>query len=234
MFEAIILAGGFGTRLREAVPDLPKPMAPVAEKPFLAWQLDYLIRCGVTRFILSVGYKAQTIRDYFGTNYKNIPITYVEETEPLGTGGAIKLALRQALQERVFVFNGDTLCETNLQQLRTCTTGKPDAVGILVKQVDDTARFGAIKIDANALVINFGEKSLQGPGFINAGIYDLPRDLFKRFDLKAPFSFETAVLEKLVGDMLFSSPAGKFFIDIGIKDDYLIAQTAIPNFIKAL
>lgn len=234
MYEAIILAGGFGTRLREAVPDLPKPMAPIANKPFLAWQLEYLIQSGVSRFILSVGYKAGVIRDYFGSEYAGAAITYVEEAEPLGTGGALQLALQQATQARVFVFNGDTLCETRLPQLRDCTLAHPGAVGILVKQVGDAARYGSIKFDAHNLVTHFGEKAQQGPGFINAGIYDLPRDLFNGRELTPPFSFETAVLQHLVGKNLFAAPAGEFFIDIGIKDDFLKAQMAIPAFIGAL
>ncbi len=231
MYEAIILAGGFGTRLREAVPDLPKPMAPIADKPFLAWQLDYLIQCGVSRFIFSVGYKAEAIRNYFGSEYAGASIIYVEEAEPLGTGGALQLALSEAQQERVFVFNGDTLCEANLQQLRAQTSEQADAVGILVKQVDDVARYGAITCDAHNLVIRFGEKAQQGAGFINAGIYDLPRNLFNGCELSPPFSFETAVLQNLVGKNLFAAPAGEFFIDIGIKDDFLKAQSAIPSFI---
>lgn len=231
MYEAIILAGGFGTRLREAVPDLPKPMAPIADKPFLAWQLDYLIQSGVRRFVFSVGYKADVIRNYFGSEYGGASITYVEESEPLGTGGALQLALHQAQQERVFVFNGDTLCEANLQQLRAQVKDKADAVGVFVKQVEDVARYGSIKCDASNLVVSFGEKALQGPGFINAGIYDLPRDLFNGRDLVPPFSFETAVLQNLVGNNLFAVPAGEFFIDIGIKDDFLKAQSVIPAFV---
>lgn len=231
VYEEIILSGGFGTRLREAVPDLPKPMAPIADKPFLAWQLDYLIQCGVSRFIFSVGYKADVIRHYFGSEYRGVSITYVEEPEPLGTGGALQLALREAQQERVFVFNGDTLCEANLQQLRACTASRPDAVGILIKQVDDAARYGSITCDAHNLVISFGEKAQQGPGFINAGIYDLPRALFNDYTLTPPFSFETAVLQNRVGNNLFAVPAGEFIIDIGIKDDFLNAQYLIPAFL---
>nr|WP_324257479.1 sugar phosphate nucleotidyltransferase [Cellvibrio fontiphilus] len=231
MYEAIILAGGFGTRLRETVPDLPKPMAPIAGKPFLAWQLDYLIACGVSRFILSVGYKANTIRDYFGDTYGDATIVYVEEVEPLGTGGALQLALDQASQSRVFAFNGDTLCEANLQHLRTLVDHRPDAVGILVKHIDNTARYGAIEFDASGFVTAFGEKSKQGAGFINAGIYDVPRDLFNNLRLSPPFSFEAAVLNQLSGKNLFATLAGEFFIDIGIKDDFLLAQTLVPFFV---
>lgn len=232
MYEAIILAGGFGTRLRESVPDLPKPMAPIADKPFLAWQLDYLMQLGVSRFILSVGYKAQTIRDYFGNEYRGAEIVYVEETEPLGTGGAIQYALTKVTHDRVFVFNGDTLCETDLSQLRALNLNRPRGVGIVVKQVDNAGRYGAITINqADGLVNTFGEKSSSAPGLINAGIYDIPKTLFESTAVKAPFAFEKEVIEKLVLKNLYAYKAGEFFIDIGIKEDFLNAQVLIPTFV---
>ena len=234
VYEAIILAGGFGTRLRESVPDLPKPMAPIADKPFLAWQLDYLMQLGVSRFILSVGYKAQTIRDYFGNEYQGAAIVYVEETEPLGTGGAIQYALTKATHERVFVFNGDTLCETDLSRLRALNINNQKGVGIVVKQVDNAGRYGAITINqADGLVSTFGEKSSSSPGLINAGIYDIPNTLFERITVKAPFAFEKEIIEKLVLKNLYAHEAGEFFIDIGIPDDFMKAQYLIPKFIDS-
>lgn len=233
VYEAIILAGGFGTRLREAVPDLPKPMAPIAGKPFLAWQLDYLIQTGVSRFILSVGYKAQTIRDYFGDKYQGADIVYAEEIEPLGTGGAIQYALTKAMQARVFVLNGDTLCAIDLGALRALTVNHPDAVGIAVKHVDNAGRYGAIAFDEKTrLVTRFGEKSSADPGYINAGIYDVPANLFDAIAIATPFSFEVSIIQHLVGNNLYAQASGDFFIDIGIKDDFLSAQTLIPAFIK--
>jgi len=233
MYEAIILAGGFGTRLREAVPDLPKPMAPVAGKPFLAWQLEYLIKRKVTRFIFSVGYKAQAIRDYFGSAYQGAEIVYAEEAEPLGTGGAIKFALMQANQNRVFVFNGDTLCDVSLDELRKLNAGNINGVGIFVKEVSDAQRYGSIDFDkVKRLVTNFGEKSKSGPGYINAGIYDVPKNLFASLEVKYPFSFEKEVLEKLVAVNLYAAMAGNFFIDIGIKSDFDAAQILIPQWFE--
>jgi D-glycero-alpha-D-manno-heptose 1-phosphate guanylyltransferase len=228
MYEAIILAGGFGTRLREAVPDLPKPMAPVAGKPFLAWQLDYLIQSGITRFILSVGYKAQTIRGYFGDQYRGNAVIYVEELEPLGTGGAIQLSLQQAKQERVFVLNGDSLCHADFTQLRMLNNNS-NGVGIVVKHVDNAGRYGAITFDrSTGLVTSFGEKSSTAPGFINAGIYDIPTNLFDNIKTKTPFAFETAVIQKLVSKTLYACESGDFFVDIGIPDDFNRAQKDIP------
>lgn len=230
MYEAIILAGGFGTRLREAVPDLPKPMAPVAGKPFLAWQLDYLIQNRVERFILSVGYKAQTIRDYFGAKYQGKPIIYVEEPEPLGTGGAIKLALQQAESDRLFVLNGDSLCHFDPTHLRMLNRDNPNGVGIVVKHVEDAGRYGSITFNEQSkLVTNFGEKSSSAPGFINAGIYDIPATLFDNINAQPPFAFETTVIQRLVASNLYASQSGEFFIDIGIPEDFSRAQTEMPR-----
>lgn len=234
MYEAIILAGGFGTRLREAVPDLPKPMAPIADRPFLAWQLDYLMKLGVSRFILSVGYKAQVIRDYFGDEYHGATIVYAEEDEPLGTGGAIQYALTKATCERVFILNGDTLCATDLAPLRALTVNNPDAVGIVVKHVNDAGRYGAIAFDdATKLVIRFGEKLSSAPGYINAGVYDVPAKLFEGLPAVKSFSFESNVIQHLVGKSLYAQVADDFFIDIGIKEDFSSAQTLIPAFIDS-
>jgi D-glycero-alpha-D-manno-heptose 1-phosphate guanylyltransferase len=230
-FEAIILAGGFGTRLREAVPDLPKPMAPIAGRPFLAWQLDYLIAAGIRHVILSVGYKAETISNYFGNSYAGCAISYVREDEPLGTGGAIRLALASATQERVFICNGDTLCSADFAALRARSGANNNAIAVLVKHVENAGRYGAIRFDAAQLITHFGEKSSSDAGFINAGIYDVPRDLFNGLDLVAPFSFESGVLQARVGKSLYAQTSGDFFIDIGIKEDYLKGQTAIPAFV---
>lgn len=229
MYEAIILAGGFGTRLREAVPDLPKPMAPIADKPFLAWQMKYLIKQGVTHFILSVGYKAESIRNYFGNEYEGAIISYAEETQPLGTGGAIEYALQFAKQDRVFVLNGDSLCDVDLAALKQLCEKKPASVGILVKKVENAGRYGAITfVQDSKLVTAFGEKSSSLPGYINAGIYNIPRSLFDNSNCSCPFSFETEVIKNLVGENLFACEVNGFFIDIGIPEDFDKAQIEIP------
>jgi D-glycero-alpha-D-manno-heptose 1-phosphate guanylyltransferase len=229
MYEAIILAGGFGTRLQSVVSDVPKPMAPVAGRPFLAWQLDYLIQQNVSRFILSVGYKAEKIREYFGFQYKNAEIVYAQESSPLGTGGAIRFALSQVIQNRVFVLNGDSLCEVNLMQLRSSLKDVSD-IGIFVKSVENAGRYGAIQFDEGThLVTRFGEKSSTDAGYINVGVYDIPKDIFNDDVIDSPFSFEAQVLQNAVNKNLFAQKSGEFFIDIGIPEDFDRAQSAIPE-----
>lgn len=236
MLEAIILAGGLGTRLKAVVSDVPKPMAPVAGKPFLAWQMDHLIACGVERFILSIGHAAHVIEDYFGNSYRGKVVAYAREEHPLGTGGAIRLAMTKATQRRVFVLNGDSLCDIQLSQLRaTCESQGDSAVGIGVKKVTDAGRYGAVVFDPLTKVITqFGEKSAQGEGWINAGVYDLPRGALSDFALEQPFSFEKNYLQKLSAGILMAQPVGDFFIDIGIPEDYYIAQTSIPVWVQRI
>lgn len=230
MYEAIILAGGFGTRLREAVPDLPKPMAPVAGKPFLEWQIEYLISLGVSSFILSVGYKAEAIRSYFGSEWHNAKITYAWEDKPLGTGGAIKYALQFASQKRVFVFNGDSICNLDLSLVRSRVKNTSTSIVMCTKHVVDTSRYGAVQIEPEVhLITQFGEKSKQGPGLINAGIYDVPASLFNKLSVAENFSFETEVLQHRINNDLYAANVGDFFIDIGIPEDLTRAQTEIPQ-----
>ena len=117
--EAVILAGGFGTRLQSVVADVPKPMAPVNGKPFLQYILDYCIKQGIERVVLSTGYKHEVIFSFFGTQYNTITIQYAHEQEPLGTGGGIQFALQKCIDENVVVLNGDTFFDVDLQALES-------------------------------------------------------------------------------------------------------------------
>src|SRR5262245_17720256 len=117
MATAIILAGGLGTRLREAVPDLPKPMAPVAGRPFLEHQLDLWIAQGVRRFVLAVGYRHEAIVQHFGASYRGATLEYSVETQPLGTGGALRQAAAMVGDERALLLNGDTWFDVPLPAL---------------------------------------------------------------------------------------------------------------------
>lgn len=235
MLEAIILAGGMGTRLKAVVSDVPKPMAPVAGKPFLAWQLDYLIASGIERFIISTGYGAEIIQNYFGNEYRGKEVVYAREEKPLGTGGAIRFALTFSKQERVFVLNGDSLSDANLSQLRRMTIFSPSALGVGVKYVSNAGRYGAIDFNPSTYQIqHFGEKSNQGEGWINAGIYDVPRNALDDFELNVKFSFETDYLQKNKNSFLVANPLGDFFIDIGIPEDYRCAQDIIPAWVQEI
>lgn len=225
--EAIILAGGFGTRLRQVLPDLPKPMAPIAGKPFLEILLESLAQKGFTRIVLSLGFMAETISSHFGNNFAGMELTYVIEDSPLGTGGAVRLAMAKCQEDHVFVFNGDTFVDLDVTQIERLwqTRRHPIIVG---HKVPDTARYGRLLV-TDGLVTGFSEKGIAGPGLINAGCYVLPTNHLNGWPLNKPFSLELDYFVKAVAaepvDIFESSG---LFIDIGIPEDYRLAQTLLP------
>jgi D-glycero-alpha-D-manno-heptose 1-phosphate guanylyltransferase len=178
--EAIILAGGLGTRLRSVVNDIPKPMAEVCGKPFLSYILDFLIKYGIKRVILSVGYKWEAIREFFGEQYKSINLVYAIEYEPLGTGGAIKNALKYVRDTEVFILNGDTLFNIDLSVFYSLHKNKNSNLSIALKKMNFTERYGSVKIDENNRIIDFSEKAQKFNILINGGIYLLNKNFFTR------------------------------------------------------
>ncbi|NTU58005.1 MAG: NTP transferase domain-containing protein [Chlorobiaceae bacterium] len=228
MKEAIVLAGGMGRRLRQVVPDLPKPMAPVAGRPFLEILLDSLIRKGITRIILSLGFMADKIMDRFGDSYRDIELRYVVENTPLGTGGAVRLAMTQSVQDHVFVFNGDTYLDLEDEELERHWALHRNPV-IVGREVPDTARYGRL-ITSGGRVIGFTEKGVSGSGLINAGCYILNRGQLDTFPLDVPFSLETDFFPSAVQEQrvdLFVTRG--HFIDIGIPEDFARAQTELAG-----
>jgi D-glycero-alpha-D-manno-heptose 1-phosphate guanylyltransferase len=226
--EAIILAGGFGTRLRSVVPDLPKPMAPIAGRPFLEILLGRLSSKGFTHVILSVGYKSEIITNHFGNQFKNLALDYAIEDSPLGTGGAVRLAMEKATHNHAYVFNGDTYLDLEVDQAEQgwLQSPNPKIVGC---EVPDTSRYGRLISDGDK-VIGFTEKGISGVGLINAGCYILPRHCLDNFSLGENFSLETQYLAPNVCQRNFDLflTKGKF-LDIGIPEDYARAQTELAG-----
>jgi D-glycero-alpha-D-manno-heptose 1-phosphate guanylyltransferase len=231
MIEAIVLAGGEGRRLRAVVRDLPKPMADIAGRPFLSWLLTRLNLQGVHRVILSVGYKAEKIQDYFQNSFNDTAIVYSVENEPLGTGGAIRLALEHAAQPQVIVMNGDTYADIELRGLLAARESAGADLAMAVTHLNDISRYGAVVVDEKTnRVVGFDEKQGSAAGYINAGTYCLRGDLFLRYPVPAKFSFERDFLPKHLAELnpvAFTAVRG--FIDIGIPEDYASAQTVIPR-----
>ncbi len=229
--EAIILAGGHGTRLQSVVKDLPKPMAPVNGRPFLAYVMSNLRRHGISRFIMSVGYKHKAIQDYFGDSYKSMPITYVVEKTPLGTGGGIKAALDRARHSPVLVTNGDTFFDVAIDQLLQSHNNSKADVTLGAKYMDDLGRYGSVVFDDAGTVVDFQEKSSNKAGYINGGVYLMNRTVFEPFLLRPPFSFETDYMEAHLEDILIRAvPSNGYFIDIGIPGDYGKAPEGLAGF----
>ncbi len=230
--EAIILAGGLGTRLKSKIPNLPKPMAPLNEKPFLEYILKYLAGFGIEHVILSVGYKSESISEYFGDRYENIRISYAIEKEPLGTGGGIRLAMELAKEDHVYVLNGDTFFRVNLHDLSEFYFAHGADLCMTVKRKRDFFRYGTVELDV-CKVVGFKEKQPVKSGLINGGVYITSTSVFDRFDLPEKFSFETDFLEKQLEQLkICAMRCSEYFIDIGIPADYEKAIRELPSLIR--
>ncbi len=226
--EAIVLAGGFGTRLRQVVPDLPKPMAPVAGRPFLEILLGMIARKGVTRVVLSLGFMSEKIIEHFGDSFQGMELVYEVESRPLGTGGAIRAALKRCVADHVFVFNGDTYLDLEVDELERLWQSERHPI-IVVREVPDTARFGRVEMSGGR-VDAFLEKGISSKGLINAGCYVLPITALDDFPLNQPFSLETEFFIKYLNHVRFDGfVTHGCFIDIGVPDDYALAQTVLAE-----
>lgn len=227
--EAIVLAGGFGTRLRKVVPDLPKPMAPVAGQPFLEILLRALAQKGFSRIILSLGFMADKVVSHFGATFAGMELVYQIEDSPLGTGGAVRQALARCNEDHVFVFNGDTFLDLEVGDVEA--QWQIHHVPIIVaREVSDTARYGRLDT-LDGRVIGFSEKGTTGSGLINAGCYVLPVSILNEFVLGQAFSLENDFLAKTVGEQRTDVFVTRgHFIDIGVPEDYARAQTELAGF----
>ena len=194
-------------------------MAPIGGRPFLQILLDQLIEAGCGRVILSVGHMRQVIIETFGDGYRNLPIDYAIEDTPLGTGGAIQLALQQARESSVLILNGDTYLDANYSLMLSHHLNARSSMTMAVTRVGDIARYGGVVLEAGR-VSSFLEKGNSGPGWINAGAYVLERDFPWPAQLASRFSFETDVLAPFVGQIHpVAFPCEGYFLDIGIPED---------------
>lgn len=228
MMEAVVLAGGMGTRLRPVVQDIPKPMAPVGNRPFLSYILDELLSQGVRRVVLSTGYRHEVVEDYFGHHYKGVEIAYSVEDSPLGTGGAIKKALAYVHTPQAMILNGDTMFKVDLQAMQQFHQEHGADMTLALKKLDDCARYGVVETSEDDRVIRFGEKMASKSGAINGGIYMLKKELVLEKDLPEKFSFEKDFMEAFYQDMkMIAFESDAYFIDIGIPQDYARAQNEL-------
>jgi D-glycero-alpha-D-manno-heptose 1-phosphate guanylyltransferase len=230
--EAIILAGGLGTRLKDTIGDIPKAMALVNGKPFLEYVFDYLYDQMIDHVVLSVGYKHELIKNYFRTKYKSIDIHYATETEPLGTGGAITNALKYISGMKTLVFNGDTLFRINLDRLFEFHFSKSSEFSVVLRLLNDVSRYGAVERNENHRIINFVEKGeKRGEGMINGGVYLINKKFFEKHPFPEKFSIEKDCLEKFYHEIPFYGlVCRQYFIDIGVPEDYLKAQDEFKRF----
>ena len=217
--ECVVLAGGMGTRLRSAVAQLPKCLAPVAGRPFLAWLLDDLREAGFDHIILSLGYRHEDVAEWVASRDDRDAVTCVVEKEPLGTGGGVRLALREAVQEEVFVLNGDTFFGVDFAAMQAFHRQSGATATLALKPMRDFDRYGEVSCDADGRITAFHEKQPCREGLINGGIYLLRRDALEtmpdKFSLEKDYFESLATQGRLAG---FRSEG--YFIDIGIPADY--------------
>ncbi|HOF20747.1 MAG TPA: nucleotidyltransferase family protein [Bacteroidales bacterium] len=230
--EVIILAGGLGTRLREVIRDIPKPMAPVAGRPFLHYILDWLRRYPVRKIIISAGYRAEVIREHFGSRFYEIPLEYVIEEKPLGTGGAVNYALGKTAGNDILVLNGDTWFPVDPCRLMGFHSSEDSRFSLALKRMFDFDRYGTVSLEGNR-VLGFNEKKACDEGLINGGIYVINRKFFESQKMPEVFSLEKDFLEKNAGKsvlkgMIFGDP----FLDIGIPEDYAKAEEVLGKYFQ--
>jgi mannose-1-phosphate guanylyltransferase len=224
--QALVLAGGEGTRLRPLTYTTPKPVMPLAGRPFLSFMLDWARGHGVDEVVLSCGFLSDAVRRVLGDIYDGMRLRYVVEEEPLGTAGPVRLAYDEGLlDDRLLVLNGDVLTDMDLTaELRQheCTRAN---VTLALYPVEDTSAYGVVPTDEQGRVDAFLEKTDDPPtNRINAGAYVLERDVVaERIPAGRPVSFEREVFPALVGDGLYGYLAAGYWIDIGTPARYLEA-----------
>lgn len=230
--EAIILAGGMGTRINSILKDIPKAMAPINGRPFLDYQLNYLAAFGIDHVIMSVGYLAEKIIGHYQNQYKAIRIDYAIEEEPLGTGGGLLLAMPKVEAGSVYVLNGDTFYMVDYQKFFDVHRAKESKCSIILHEMDDVGRYGTIERDEDRRITGFWEKlEKKGKGFINGGVYLINKNFFLNQNLPRKFSLEKDFFEKVYTQQkIYGILCRQYFIDIGVPEDYARAQDDFKEF----
>ncbi|MEO7530896.1 MAG: nucleotidyltransferase family protein [Sediminibacterium sp.] len=226
--EAIILAGGLGTRLRDAVPDFPKCMAPVNGEPFISYVIDYLQQQGINRFIFALGYRSETFIQYLADKFPLENYEVVIEKDPLGTGGAIQFACMYAKEKNVVVVNGDSIFKTDLAKQADIHFAVDAYCTLALKPMKNFERYGLVELNPDQTIASFKEKQLYNEGLINGGVYILNIPAFFNLYLPEKFSFETDYLQEYYSrKRIYGVVNDGYFIDIGVPEDYLKAQTEL-------
>lgn len=216
--EVIVLAGGKGTRLRSKVSDVPKVMADVNGRPFLEYLFEKISKYEIDKIILSIGYKKECIKDYFGDCYKNIKIEYSIEDKPLGTGGAIKKALKLCDNDYAFVIYGDVYTEIDYDEMNNMYNNED--VYMALKKIKNADRYGIVNINKNK-IISFEEKKKVEEGLINIGCYIIRKNVLNNYLDDEFFSIENDFFSKWITNYnnsyyLYNGE----FIDMGVPNDY--------------
>jgi NDP-sugar pyrophosphorylase family protein len=227
--QALILAGGAGTRLRPLVHDLPKALAVVAGRPFIEYLLMQLRGNGIRQAVVCAGYRADALQAYLGDGSAwGMELVFSVESSPLGTGGAIRQALPRITGERCLVMNGDSFFDIPIADLDLAHERSGASLTVALAKSAGSTRYGSVVIDQLGKVIEFHEKSpVARSDFLNAGLYIIERDQVARFAADRPVSLEREILPALIGHGLHGIAFDGYFVDIGVPEDFFLAQQNI-------
>lgn len=229
--DCIILAGGMGTRLQSVVADKPKCLAEINGKPFLYYICQHLSKFHFCKIVFSVGYLKEMVIDYVMQHRDEFPFAFdfAEETEPLGTGGAILNAIPYTNTEDIFVVNGDTFFDVDMDAMLQFQQTKMADCTLALKPMQKADRYGLVQLNEQEMITAFQEKQIGGSGLINGGVYCIYKNSFLNIPFEKKFSFEKDYLEKFILEReMVGFIQDKYFIDIGIPEDYQKAQHEIP------
>ncbi len=224
---AAILAGGLGTRLRSRIADRPKVLAPVHGRPYLTYLLHQLADAGVRSVVLLTGYLADQIRSAFGDSYAGLRLMYSLESSPLGTAGALRQALPHLLSPTILLLNGDSYCEAPLADFQNFHSRRAADISLVLTRLEDCSRYGRVQLASDSRVLCFEEKTQAGgPGWINAGIYLIQRELVEEIPPGRPTSLERDLFPGWVARKSFCGfPCTGQFLDIGTPESYAQSET---------
>ena len=231
----LILVGGLGTRLRPELGDIPKPMAPIAGKPFLEYLIRWLGRSGFVRVVLCLGYRSDQIVEYFGDGDAfGLRLEYSIENEPLGTWGAIRLARGHITHPYFVVLNGDSWLQLDFCRLLEFHLEKKAISSIAAVEVENASRFGSIRLDPSGRVTEFLEKHAEGTALINGGVYVFSREVLEIERSAKSFSLEKEIFPALIPRGIYAMRLKGYFVDIGVPEAYRLLLSDSESWIKAL
>ncbi len=227
---AAILAGGLGTRLRSVVADRPKVLAHIGQRPFIEYLLDQLADGGISVVVLCVGYKGDMVKEHLGNSYRGMRLFYSLESEPRGTGGALRLALPLLTAPTTLVMNGDSYCDAGLDGFLQWHHNRHSRATLMLAKTDDTRRYGRVDTDDRNRIVNFQEKAATtGAGWVNAGLYLLQQELIGDIPPDRSVSLEREMFPRWIPDGLHGYRSEGRLWDIGVPDAYAEAQSDFVN-----
>ncbi len=217
--DVVVLCGGLGTRLRSTIGESQKVMAEVGDRPFLDFIIKEFSDQGFKRFILCAGYKAETVEGYYRDRKDSLIIEISRETEPLGTGGAVKNARRLIRTPYFFILNGDSFCPVELLPFLQFHVAKESSVSMVVARVQENRDYGAVVLDKEQRIQGFLEKQSEGnPALVNAGVYCFTKEAFSFMPHEPRFSLERDFFPKLINKKFYGFITDKEFFDIGTPE----------------